>query len=62
MEDSDKFAFAFSEKLATYALRRGMTFSDREYLKRITHDAQQNNYQIVSLIESLVTSPLFQKR
>ncbi len=29
LDDTDKFAAAFTEKLATYALRRGMTFSDR---------------------------------
>ena len=30
LADIDKFAAAFTEKLATYALRRGMTFADRD--------------------------------
>ena len=59
--DSGKFASAFTAKLAT-ALRRGMTFSDREELKRITDEAKAGNYQLRSLIESLVASPLFVKR
>ncbi len=32
LADLDKFAAAFTEKLATYALRRGMTFDDRKSL------------------------------
>ncbi|WP_198141351.1 DUF1592 domain-containing protein [Verrucomicrobium spinosum] len=62
LSDADKFALAFTEKLATYALRRGMTFSDREELKQISDQAQSSDYKIQSLIEAFVTSPLFQKR
>lgn len=62
LSDLDKFASAVTEKLATYALRRGMTFSDREELKRIVEKAKADDYQLASLIESLVTSPLFVRR
>ncbi len=62
LADADKFASAFTEKLATYALRRGMTFSDREELKQITEHSKATDYKLTSLIESLVTSPLFTKR
>ncbi len=62
LADTDKFAAAFTEKLATYALRRGVTFSDREALHQIATEAKKNDYQLTSLIESLVTSPLFLKR
>ena len=62
LADIDKFAAAFTEKIATYAMRRGMTFSDREELKQIAAAAKKSNYQLLSLIESLVTSPLFLKR
>jgi len=62
LDDTDKFAAAFAEKLATYALRRGMTFSDREQLKPVVEQAKANDYRLASLIESLVTSPLFVKR
>jgi hypothetical protein len=62
LADKDKFAAAFTEKLATYALRRGMTFSDRESLKQVVEQAKAQDYRLVSLIEALVTSPLFSKR
>ncbi len=62
LDDTDKFAAAFSEKLATYALRRGMTFTDRTELKRVAERAKANDYKLASLIESLVTSELFLKR
>ena len=60
--DSDKFAAAVTDKLATYALRRGMTFSDREELKRIAERAKADDYRIASLVEYFVISPLFVKR
>jgi len=62
LADTDKFAAAFTEKLATYALRRGTTFSDRADLQQIAAEAKKKDYQLTSIIESLVTSPLFLKR
>ncbi len=62
LSDSDRFAGAFAEKLATYALRRGATFSDREELKHVVEQSKAGGYQLASLVESLVVSPLFQKR
>jgi hypothetical protein len=62
MEDLDVFATAFTEKLATYALRRGMTFSDRLALKELVNQAKASDFKLASLIELLVVSDLFQKR
>jgi cytochrome c553 len=62
LEDTDKFAAAFIEKLATYALRRGMTFSDRTVLKGVAAQSKANDHRLASLIEALVTSELFLKR
>jgi mono/diheme cytochrome c family protein len=62
LDDSDKFAGAFTEKLATYAFRRAMTFSDRIELQHVTEQSKANGYKLQSLIESLVTSDLFLKR
>ena len=62
LADAEKIAAAFTEKLATYALRRGMTFSDREELKRVAEQSKAADFKLCSLIESLVTSPLFLKR
>lgn len=62
VEDTDKFAAAFTEKLATYALRRGMTFSDRDELTQIATESKKSDYHLRALIESFVASPLFLKR
>jgi hypothetical protein len=62
LADLDKFAAGFVEKLATYALRRGMTFADRAELKRIAEQCRSDQYRIVSLMEAFITSDLFQKR
>ena len=62
VHDLDRFAAAFTEKLATYALRRGMTFSDREELKHVVEKSKTSDYPLASLVESLVTSELFLKR
>lgn len=62
LQDSDKFAAAFAEKLATYALRRGITFSDRMELQHVVEESKKNNYQLASLIEAFVASDMFQKR
>lgn len=62
LTDADKFAAAFTEKLATYGLRRSLTFTDREALKPVVEGAKKQDYRLVSLIEGFVTSPLFSKR
>jgi hypothetical protein len=60
--DLDRFALAFTEKLATYALRRGLTFGDREALSHMVGSARNQGHPVATLIESLVTSPLFLRR
>jgi mono/diheme cytochrome c family protein len=62
VDDRDRFAAAFAEKLATYALRRGMTFTDRETLEPVIAAGAADGYRIGTLIEGIVTSPLFLKR
>lgn len=62
LDDTDRFATAFTEKLATYALRRGTTYSDRAELRHVTEQAKASDYRLASLIETFVTSDLFQKR
>lgn len=60
--DKDAFAAAFTEKLATYALRRGVTFTDREALKEVVANARADGYQLVPLIEEFIISPVFSLR
>ena len=62
LADIDKFAAAFAEKLATYALRRSATFADRDALKQVVESAKADDYRLVALIEGLVSSPLFIRR
>ena len=59
LDDTDKFAIAFTEKLATYALRRGTTFSDRAELRHVTEQAKADDYKLASLIESFVDERYF---
>ena len=61
-QDVDRFAEAFIEQLATYALRRVMTIDDREQIKLIDADCKQDDYRLRTVIENLVTSELFQRR
>ena len=60
--DTDKFASAFVEKLANYALRRAMTIDDRGALAAISTQAKTTDYKLRDVIETLVTSDLFQQR
>jgi len=60
--DLNKFSAAFCEKLATYALRRRMSFADRRALENISEQAKAHDYDIDDVIEALVTSDLFQRR
>jgi hypothetical protein len=62
VDDMDRFNAAFVKKLATYALRRGMTFDDRKYLARIASQSKAHGYELDTLIEELIQSELFQRR
>ena len=60
--DADQFAAAFCEKLAIYAMRRRMAFTDRIQLKRLAVQSKADDYRLASLIESFVGSDVFLKR
>jgi mono/diheme cytochrome c family protein len=62
LADIDKFNTAFVKKLATYALRRGMTFDDRKALGEIADKSKADGYKLQTIVEALVESDLFQKR
>ncbi|MCX7423676.1 MAG: DUF1592 domain-containing protein [Planctomycetia bacterium] len=61
-QDVDRFAEAFVEQLATYALRRVMTIDDAAPIKAIAQASKQDDYKLRSVIENLILSELFQKR
>ena len=60
--DTDRFAEAFVEQLATYALRRVMTVDDKAAIKAIAAQSKPDEYRLRSILENLVLSDLFQKR
>ena len=60
--DLDRFAEAFIEQLATYALRRVLTVDDAPAIKAIATKSKPDQYRLRSLVEDLVLSDLFQKR
>lgn len=62
LNDLDAFNSAFVEKLATYGLRRTMSFGDREQLAAIAATSKANDYRLRDLITALVCSDLFAKR
>ncbi len=62
LADIDSFNTAFIEKLATYALRRSMSFDDREDLAAIAKASRAKDFRLRDLVESFVLSDLFQKR
>jgi hypothetical protein len=62
LDDTDKFAAAFVEKLATFALRRVTTFDDRQALAALASESKAGDYRLSDLIEKLVVSDLFRQR
>ncbi len=61
-KDLDRFAEAFVEQLATFALRRVMTIDDTESIKAIAKASKADGYRLRTVVENLVLSDLFQKR
>ncbi|MEO6754300.1 MAG: DUF1585 domain-containing protein, partial [Chthoniobacteraceae bacterium] len=62
LDDLDAFNHTFIEKLATYGLRRSMSFGDREDLKVIAAASKAKDYRLRDIVEALVCSELFQRR
>ncbi len=60
--DLDAFSHTFIDKLATYGLRRSMSFSDRDALEKIAAAGKAKDYRLRDVIELFVTSDLFQSR
>ncbi len=58
----DSFNAAFIEKLATYGLRRSVSFSDRDDLAVIAKASKAKDCRMRDLMEAFVCSELFQKR
>ena len=55
-ERRERFAIAFSERLLTYALGRGLEAYDQPTIRQIVKQAGKDGYQIHSIIEAVATS------
>jgi mono/diheme cytochrome c family protein len=62
LADLDHFNHTFVEKLATYALRRAMSFDDRDDLQAVAAASKAADYRVKDIVVALVTSDLFQQR
>jgi hypothetical protein len=62
IEDIDTFNHAFIRKLATYGMRRTLTFDDKDELFVIEENSRGADYQLRAIVEAFVISDLFKKR
>lgn len=62
LNDIDAFNTAFIEKLATYAMRRSLTFEDHDKLAAIAKESKAADYRLKAIVQALVLSDLFQSR
>jgi hypothetical protein len=62
LADLDAFNATFIEKLATYGLRRSMSFSDRDDIKAIAAAGKAKDYCVRDIVEAFVCSELFRRR
>jgi hypothetical protein len=59
---SDRFVPTLTEKMLTYALGRGLEYSDMPAVRAIVRDAAKNDYRVSALIVGIVQSPPFRMR
>ncbi len=57
---SDQFERVVTEKMLTYALGRGMEYTDMPLVRSIVRDAAPGKYKFSSIILGIVKSPAFQ--
>lgn len=62
MERRDEFAQAFTERLMTYALARGLGPQDMPAVRAIARKAAQEDYRVQTIVRGIVTSPGFTMR
>jgi hypothetical protein len=62
LEQEDKFLRCLVEKLATYALGRGMEYSDRKWLDSLVANMQSNDKTLRGLIKDIVASDQFKTK
>ena len=58
----DVFAGVVTERLLTYALGRGLEFTDMPTVRKIVHDSSAKNLKFSSVVMGIVQSPQFQMK
>jgi hypothetical protein len=62
LKQPDTFVQTFTEKMMTYALGRGLAYSDMPTVRRIVRDSARNNYKFSAIVSEIVKSTPFQMR
>jgi Protein of unknown function (DUF1592)/Protein of unknown function (DUF1588)/Protein of unknown function (DUF1587)/Protein of unknown function (DUF1585)/Protein of unknown function (DUF1595) len=62
LDRRDEFAQAFTERLMTYALARGVGPQDMPAIRAIARKAAQEDYRVQTIVRGIVTSPAFTMR
>lgn len=62
MDDIDTFNRTFIKKLATYGMRRAITFDDKDEIEVIAENSKGADYQLRAIVEAFVISDLFKMR
>jgi hypothetical protein len=56
----DIFVGVMTEKMLTYALGRGVEYYDMPAVRKVVHDARNNDYRFSTLVSGIVKSEPFQ--
>jgi hypothetical protein len=59
---SPQFVRMFVEKTMTYAIGRGLEYTDMPTVRAIARDAEQDNNRFSAIVLAVVRSPQFQMR
>ncbi len=62
LENEDQFLHCLAEKLATYALGRGMEYSDRRWIDSLVTGMKQDGKTLRTLIKHIVVSDQFRRK
>lgn len=62
MAQPEAFVGTMTEKLMTYSLGRGVTYSDAPAIRKIVRDSREGGYRFSSLVLGIVNSAPFQMR
>lgn len=62
MDRKDEFTRAFTERLMTYALARGLTANDMPSVRAIAGEAARDGYRIRTIVSGIASSPAFTLR